>query len=181
MATITRLITAEEFADHPSSRWSELIDGVVVEMSPPGPEHGGIAGTVVGLLWPFVRQRGLGRVLTDAGFITRRNPDLVRAPDVAFIRAAQIPPEGLPRRFWDIAPDLAVEVVSPSDTRVEVLGKVREWIDAGVRMVWVVYPASKTIEVVRSLQDRITLGIGDTLEGGDVVPGFSCTVAEIFE
>jgi Uma2 family endonuclease len=181
MATAMTLLTAEEFAKLPSSRWSELIDGVVVEMSPPAPEHGGIARTVFGLLWAYVRPRALGRVITEAGFIIRRNPDLVRAPDVPFIRTVQIPPTGLPRQFWNIAPDLVVEVVSPSDTRAEVLAKVREWIEAGVRTVWVAYPISRTIEVVRSLQERVTLGIGATLDGGDVVPGFSCPVAEIFE
>ncbi len=181
VATVTPLLTAEEFADLPSSRWSELIDGVVVATSPPAPEHGGVAGTVSGLLFVHVRPLGLGRVLTEAGFIIRRNPDAVRAPDVAFIPAERIPPEGLPRRYWEIAPDLVVEVVSPSDTPAEVLGKVREWIEAGVRLVWVVYPVTRTIQVVRSLQDLVALGIGDTLDAGDVVPGFSCPVAEIFQ
>lgn len=118
-----------------------------------------------------VRPLGLGRVLTEAGFILRRNPDAVRAPDVAFIRTDRIPPEGLPRRYWELAPDLIVEVVSPSDTPAEVLGKVREWIEAGVRRVWVVYPVPKPVHVIQSLMERQILGVHDRLDGGDIVPG----------
>jgi Uma2 family endonuclease len=180
MATTTKLLTAEEFARYPSSRWCELIDGVPVELSPPGGEATGIAGTVTWLLSAHVRPRGLGRVLTDPGVRVRRNPDTVRAPDVAFLGAERIPAGGLPTGYLDVVPDLIVEVVSPSNTGPEIQAKVREWIEAGARLVWVVYPANKTVHVVRSLQDRETLTVDDTLEGGDVIPGFSCPVAEIF-
>jgi Uma2 family endonuclease len=104
----------------------------------------------------------------------------VRAPDLAFVCRERLPPENQPRGFWEIAPDLVVEVVSPNDTRAEIQLKVREWIEAGVRLVWVVYPDSRTVEVIRTLLDREELTADDTLDGGDVLPGFSCAVAELF-
>ena len=180
MATATKLITAEEFWDHPSSRWCELIDGVPIEMSPPGFEATTVSGTVTWLLAAYVRPLGLGYVLTDPGVIVRRNPDAVRAPDAAFIRAGRIPTGRMPQRYSDIVPDLLVEVVSPGDRPAEIQTKIREWIEAGARLVWVIYPASRTVHIIRSLQDREVLGVDDTLDGGDALPGFSCSVAEIF-
>lgn len=180
MATATTLLTAEEFWDHPSSRWCELIDGVPIERCPPGYEATTIAGTVTWLLSGHVRARGLGYVLTDPGVIVRRNPDAVRAPDAAFIRAGRMPMGRVPERYSDIVPDLIVEVVSPGDRAAEIQTKIREWIEAGARLVWVIYPSSKAVHVIRSLQDREALGVDDTLDGGDVLPGFSCSVAEIF-
>jgi Uma2 family endonuclease len=181
MPTATRLLTAEEFWSLPSSRWAELIDGVPIEMSPPGPEATGIAATITWLLSTYVRPRALGKVFTDVGTIIRRNPDAVRAPDVAFIRAERVPAGGFPARgFTDVVPDLVVEVVSPGDTAAEVQSKVREWLEAGVRLVWVVYPSSRTVNVARSLLDRETLAVGDVLDGGDVIPGFICPVEDLF-
>ena len=180
MATTTRFLTAEEFFELPSSRWCELIDGVPIETMPSGWEATGIAGTITIRLGIFVEPRRLGRVLTEPGVILRRNPDAVRAPDVAFVQADRIPAGGLPKAFSEIVPDLIVEVVSPSNTAAEIQGKVREWIEAGARLVWVVYPVSRTVEVIRSLLDRETLSPGDTLDGGAVLPGFSCPVEEIF-
>jgi Uma2 family endonuclease len=180
MATPTKLLTAEEYFLHPLSRWSELIDGVIVEMSPPGSEHGTRQATVIGVLLR-AQMSGTGRVFGELGCTIRRNPDLVRAPDVAFIRKDRIPLTGIPKGFWEGAPDLAVEIVSPGDRPGEILTKIREWIEAGARQVWVVYEDSRTVHVVRSLQDRVTLSVEDTLEGGDAVPGFRCLVSELFE
>jgi Uma2 family endonuclease len=180
MATITQLITAEEFEQLPGSERTELIDGVVFEMSPPGYEHSGIAGTVVGLLFAYAEPEQLGRPLTDPGVIIRRHPDTVRAPDAAFILAERIPPEGLPKGFWNVVPDLVVEVVSPYDSASEVQVKIREWLEAGARLLWIIYPSRKVVNVIRSLADREELGIGDVLDGGDVLPGFTCRVARLF-
>jgi len=179
VATATKLVTADEFLRLPSSRWSELIDGVVVEMSPPNSEHGGNQATVIRVLGR-AQDLGAGRVVGELGCIIRRNPDAVRAPDVAFILRERIPSSGLPRAFWEGGPDLAVEIISPHDRPGEVQTKIREWIEAGSRQVWVLYPETKTIHVVRSLQDRVTLGGDETLDGGDAVPGFSCRVSELF-
>lgn len=180
MAIVTKLLTAEEFWELPSPRWSELIDGVVVEMSPPGAEHGRKQVNVVRVLLR-AEDRGVGYVLGEIGFVLRRNPDVVRAPDVAFVRKERVPPTGIPKAFWEGAPDLAVEVISPYDRPGEIQTKVREWIEAGARQVWLLYADSRTVHVVRSLQDRVTLSADDLLEGGDAVPGFSFLVAELFD
>jgi Uma2 family endonuclease len=86
----------------------------------------------------------------------------------------------MPVGYSDIVPDLIVEVVSPGDRPAEIQTKIREWIEGGARLVWVIYPASKTVHVIRSLRDREVLGVDDRLEGGDVLPGFSCSVVELF-
>jgi Uma2 family endonuclease len=128
-----------------------------------------------------VEPRKLGRVYVEVGFILRRNPDTVRGPDVAFVRADRIPPQGEPRGFWEIAPDLAVEVISPTNTPSEVQAKIREWIEAGTREVWVVYPETRAVHRVRSLLERQELSEADTLDGGNLIPGFTCSVGELFD
>jgi Uma2 family endonuclease len=180
MATATKLLTAEEFWELPSSRWSELIDGVVVEMSPPGGEHGRRQAKASHVLFR-AEEAGAGVVVGEIGFILRRSPDLVRAPDVAFVRRERIPTGGIPRAYWEGAPDLVIEVVSPNDRPGEIQTKIREWIEGGARQVWVLYPDSRTVQLVRSLQDRITLTANDILDGGEAVPGFSCLVSELFD
>ncbi len=180
MATATRLLTADDVFKLPSDLRCELIDGVLIETSPPGPEHGMIAATITRLLGTHVRANRLGIVFGEAGFIVRRGPDTVRAPDAAFIRADRVPPTGPPKTFWETAPDLVVEVVSPNDTPAEVQAKIHNWIEAGVRLAWVVYPSSHRVVVVRSLQAREELTEEDVLSGEDVVPGFECPVHEIF-
>jgi Uma2 family endonuclease len=165
VAKTVTLLTAEDLWRLGPDCRCELIDGVLVEMPPVG-----------GLLYPVAHL--LGRLYPELGCILRRNPDRVRAPDLAFIRMERTPDE--PPGFWEIAPDLVVEVVSPNDTRAEIQLKVREWIEAGVRLVWVIYPDARTVEVIRSLLDREELTADDTVDGGDVLPGFSCRVAELF-
>ncbi len=180
MATQTKLLTAEEYFVHPLARWSELIDGVIVDMSPPGAEHGSCQATVIRILGR-AQDQGAGRVFGELGFTIRRNPDAVRAPDVAFIRAERLSGAAIPKAFWEGAPDLAVEIVSPGDRPGEIQTKIREWIEAGARQVWVVYEDSRTVHVIHSLQDRMVLSVEDVLDGGDAVPGFSCRVSELFE
>jgi Uma2 family endonuclease len=181
MAQTVELLTADDLFKMPSSLRYELIDGVLIEMSPPGEEHGGVAGNIAGLLFVYAREHRVGRVLTEVGYIVRRNPDTVRAPDVAFVRTERIPGGQLSRRFSQVAPDLIVEVVSPYDTPTEVQTKVHEWIEFGVNLVWVVYPESRTVTIIRSLQERFNLTHEDVLDGGEVLPGFSCRVSELFE
>lgn len=181
MAKTIRLLTAEDLERlGPDSR-CELMDGVLVEMPPVGPTHGQVTIRLGRHLDLHTDAQRLGRIYTEVGFILRRNPDRVRAPDLAFVRADRISGEGPPAGFWEIAPDLVAEVVSPNDTPAEVQTKVREWIEAGVRLVWVVYPSTRTVTVVRSLLDRQELSSGDALEGEDVLPGFSCRVGALFE
>jgi Uma2 family endonuclease len=137
---------------------------------------------VTGTLVAFVRRYELGRVLTgDVGFILRRNPDAVRAPDVAFMsneRAARVTRW---RGYLEVPPDLVVEVISPSNTQAEMQSKVHDWFEFGVRLVWLVYPDTRSVQVVRSLQERLDLTESATLDGYDVIPGFACQVSELFD
>lgn len=179
MAKTITLLTAEDLERMGSDCRYELVDGVLVEMPPVNWPHGQITMQLGVLLHPVARH--LGRLYTEIGCILQRNPDRVRAPDLAFVRSDRIPPESEHGGFWAIAPDLVVEVISPNDTAGEIQVKTREWIDAGVQLVWVVYPETRTVGVIRTLLDREELTADDLLDGGNVLPGFSCRVAEIFE
>lgn len=181
MATRTILHTAEELERLPKEERCELVDGVLVPMDLPGFEHGAIALRAGTLLDGHVRPNRLGYVVVEAGFILRRGPDTVRFPDLAFVRADRIPPGRLPRSFPELAPDLAIEIVSPSDRPGEIQARIRDLLEAGVRLIWFIYPQTHTVTVVRSLQERVELGSEDILDGEDVVRGFSCRVAELFE
>ena len=179
MSTVT-LMTAEQFALLPGAEQCELIAGEIKRMSPPGIRHGGIAFRIAYLLGQSVVPRQLGEILVcDSGFIIARDPDTVRGPDVAFIsadRASAVLPEG----FWPGAPDLAVEVVSPSDTLQDVEEKVDDWLNGGTRLVWIVNPKRRTVTIHRPGADVRLLNERDELSGEDVTPGFACKVGEIF-
>ena len=110
----------------------------------------------------------------------RENPDTVRAADAAFVATSRIPAEGEPEGFWAIAPDLVVEVVSASDSASAVQSKVADWLGAGCRLVWVIYPDTQSVTEYRSLAEVRVLTAEQTLGAGDVLPGFECGVSEIF-
>jgi Uma2 family endonuclease len=116
----------------------------------------------------------------ETGFKLASNPDHVRAPDAAFIRRERLEQLGEVEGFWPGAPDLVVEVVSPSDTFLEVQDKVFDWLDAGCRMVVVVTPRKRAVTVYRSLSDVKVLGEADVLDGADVVPGWRLPVKDLF-
>jgi Uma2 family endonuclease len=159
----------------------ELIRGELRTMAPAGSEHGMIGGNLLGPLIHHVKSNRLGIVmLAETGFIIARNPDTVRAPDIAYIAQSRIPANGVTDRFFPGAPDLAVEVISPSDTVNELEEKVQHWLDAGTRLVWVVSPKQRTVTVHRPGQQPIILRHTDTLDGQDVVPGFTLLVSEVF-
>ena len=181
MATMTRLLRAEDLYELPSDFRCELVDGVLIEMVPPAPLHGRVQVKFSVLLWTHVSQNELGEVMSDVGFLLRKDPDTVRAPDVAFVRSQSVPSSAVPSQFWEIAPDLAVEIRSPNDSPGEIQAKVREWIEAGTRAVVLLNPATRSGEVIRSLTDRRQLSVGDDLDLSDIVPGFVCPVAEIFD
>lgn len=158
----------------------DLIRGELIELPPADGEHGEIAAGIIGRLWSHVSADKLGRVYTsETGFLLRRNPDVVRAPDAAVIRAERVP-ERQPG-FYEVSPDLVVEVVSPSDSASYVQSKVLECLNAGVRMVWVVFPEQQTISIYERSGKVRFLSVDDTLDGDDVLPGFSVPVAQIFE
>ena len=179
MSVATRLLTAEEFFALSGSRHQELVRGEVVEVTPPGGNHGRIALCVGKLLDHWAEQGSGGVVGVASGFILARDPDTVRGPDVYYIRAERLPPESVPDGFWPLAPDLAVEVISPHDTAEAVQTKVREYLTAGTATVWVVYP--RTREVLVHTPDGLarTYGPAMTLTS-PALPGFSCSVDEIF-
>jgi Uma2 family endonuclease len=179
----TRLMTAEdlEAMGPEAEKRYEIIDGVLAEVEGVGGRHGGINTEIVYALHSFTRPRKLGRVFSaDTRFILRRNPDLVQMPDVSFIRAERIPPEGLWERTVPIPPDFATEIASPNDTAAEVRRKAQRLLDAGVRLVWIVWPRRREVSVLRSDQPEVVLREGDELDGGDVIPGFRLPVASIF-
>lgn len=176
------LLTAEEFFrlySHKDGDY-ELVKGEVIKMAPPGGVHGGIAVNIAIALGTFVRQRNLGRVVVESGFRLESQPDTVRGPDVAFIRRERISAEGLPRAFFTIPPDLAVEVVSPSDTASDMEMKVQDYLRNGTQRVWVVYPDSRRIQVYSP--DGTARGYREdaVIQDEDLLPGFSLPLREIF-
>jgi Uma2 family endonuclease len=180
MATIEHITTAEQLLEAPDLGRCELVRGELVMMSPAGFEHGRIVSRMNRRLEGYVEREGLGVVTgAETGFVIAREPDSVRAPDVGFVRAERVPP-GPILGFFEGPPDLAVEVLSPGDRAGEVLAKVQDWLGAGSRAVWVVDPSRKTVAVYDDRRHAVTLHESDTLTGGDVVPGFSVPVAEIF-
>jgi Uma2 family endonuclease len=150
-------------------------------MAPAGAEHGGVANKLAYFLTAHVIANNLGQVFAaETGFRLSRSPDTVRAADAAFVRADRIPPGGPPAGYFEGAPDLAVEVVSPGDTVQEVEDKVDDYLAAGARMVWVVNPRRRTVTGHRPGVNPVVLREGDFLDGHDVVPGFRCAVREVF-
>jgi Uma2 family endonuclease len=181
MTTVQHLISAEELFQMPNPGRCELVRGELIMMVPAGFEHGGIVVNLTVLLDRFVRSRKLGRISgAETGFIIRRGPDTVRAPDVAFVRADRIP-EKLPRGFFDGPPDLAIEVLSPGDRASEVQSKIHDWLEAGCRAVWIVDPETKSVTIYKSTHDIAVLNLADTLADDQILPGFTAAVSEIFE
>ena len=181
-ATLTKPMTADELLAMQDDGFRyELVKGELIRMPPAGYEHGVRTIKLTTPLDNHVTARELGVICAaETGFLLSQNPDTVRAPDSAFISRERIERAGTVKSYWIGAPDLAVEVVSPGDTFREVEEKVAQWLEAGARMVWVVSPKLHTITVYRSLTDIVTLTEKDTLDGGDVVPGFQIRVGEIF-
>jgi Uma2 family endonuclease len=179
MATTEQITTAEQLFQAPGLGRAELVRGELIMMTPAGYEHGSIVVNITAPLATHVKQNSLGRVFSaDTGFQITHDPDTVRSPDVAFVAANRVG-SPLVRGFFDGAPDLAVEVLSPSDRMSEVLAKIHDWLDASCRAVWLVDPKTRTVTVYRN-RSQIGLTISDQLNGDDVVPGFSLPVVEVF-
>jgi Uma2 family endonuclease len=176
----TAFLTIEEFERLPDDGWRlELVRGQVVREPPTGFEHGGVAFRIGSLLLRFVDEHTLGMVVgTDSGFVLADEPPTVRAPDVAFVSEDRLAFD--PKRFAPLAPDLAVEVLSPSNTMSEIQEKVLDYLDAGTRLVWIADPSSRTITVYRSRDEIRLIPADGELDGGDVLPGFRCKASELF-
>jgi Uma2 family endonuclease len=182
MGIATRTMTADElFMMPPDGLRYELVKGELVKMSPTGGKHGILAIRLGAALVQHIEANNLGEAFgAETGFILATNPDTVRAPDVAFVSRERIPPGDFPEKFWPSAPDLAVEVVSPSDTLYEVEEKIEEYLEAGVKLVWIVNRKKRTVTIYQSNVEPQTLTEADTLDGRDVVPGFQYSLARFF-
>lgn len=155
-------------------------------LTPAGGGHGQVSATVAAMLWHHVRSLKLGKTYTnETGFILRRDPDTVRAPDVAFIHRDHERSAADHRGFLPGAPDLAVEVVSPGDNRREVHAKALDWIAGGSRLVWIVWPDQRQVTVytppAQPENEPRTLNAEDQLTGGNVLPDFRYPVRDLFE
>jgi Uma2 family endonuclease len=174
------LLTADELLalNIPDKR-AELVRGRLIVREPAGFRHGAVAAELTARLADFVRTNALGVVVAaETGFRLFSDPDTVRAPDVGFICADHVP-KPLPRGCADIAPDLAVEVLSPDDRAGEVLAKVSDWLRAGCRLVWVVDPDRRLARVYRSDGSEAQVSADSTLDGEEVLPGFNCRVEDL--
>ncbi len=176
-------ITAEEFLGMPGvGKTDELVRGRVLEVTPSGGLHGNVAMQVGWALNGHVRAHGSGYCTTElTGYVLSRSPDTVRCPDVAFVARERCPNGEIPDGFVEGAPDLAVEIVSPSQSAPEIERKVCEYLAAGSRLVWVIHPAERAAQVWRA--DGTTEWVpGDAaLSGEDVLPGFTLPLVEVFE
>jgi Uma2 family endonuclease len=179
MATTTRARATEAdlLAQPEDGNKYELVDGEI-RMSPGGARHSQVGVKLAARLLAFVQERQLGFVFgSDVGY--RLPGGNVRSPDASFVSAGRFPQDRVPDDFADLAPDLAVEVVSPGDRPRHVLDKVGEYLEAGTRLVWVIDPRRRKATAHRSLSDVRPLGPDDALDGEDVLPGFSCALASI--
>ena len=181
--TLTKLLTADDLLRlYSEGVRGELIQGVLYETMPAGMEHGEIVMNLGILLGGFIKPRKLGRLTgSDAGVWLERDPDTVREPDIAYISAARLPRGVRVRGYAEVVPDLVVEIVSPSDGQREVSDKARMWLRYGVRLVWVVQPDTYTVDVYEPGRAVVTLDEHGILDGLDVLPGFTCTVRDIFD
>lgn len=170
-------LTAEEFFRMPESRTHELIDGELIAMVPVGVGHGDNAAEIVTQLRPFVKRHRLGMVGVEIGFILRRDPDVVRAPDIAFIEASRLP---LPKQgFVDGPPTIAIEIVSPGDTRGEVEAKVGLYLECGTREVWIVDEEENCIQIRTPQGIARTFARHEFLES-PLLPGFRMALEDVF-
>ena len=177
----TRKWTVEELeSDAPEGSW-ELVEGEIVMMSPAGEESGAVASSITILVGSHVRANRLGRsYVAETGFRPLPDSDTVRAPDFAFVRADRLAAIENRERFLPLAPDFAVEVLSATDRRSAALSKCGWWLEVGTALVWLVDPERRAVTVFTPDEPPRTLGEGDTLDGGEVIPGLAVPVAEIF-
>jgi Uma2 family endonuclease len=183
VATKTSAVTADELLRMPNDGGRfELVRGEVTRMAPAGQRHGRIAMNLATSLNASVRAQGLGVVYAaETGFLLATTPDTVRAPDVAFVSRERLTRQGEVEGYWPGAPDLVVEVISPTDRYADVEDKLVDWLAAGARLVVVVNPRKQVVTLYRSFTQIAVLGLWETLEAPDVVPGWALPVDEVFQ
>jgi len=180
MATKTRL-TPDDLLRVSGEGLHELVNGEIVEMPPPKTRHAFVVGMICGTLFEHVAKTGAGKVLPGGGFILELpyDRDRVYGPDVAFVSTARFP-DSFPDGYLSGAPDLAVEVLSPSDEAVYVEQKILDYLTAGARLVWILAPETKTARVYRPDGSARLLRKEEMLEGEDVLPGLVIPLPKIF-
>lgn len=177
-----RILSLEEFEGLPEedAYRLELVRGRLVREPRPGARHGVLMARLGARLLRHVEENRLGVVCMDFSVVLSTEPPTVRGPDIAFIAGDRLPPEDVPTGFLRMAPDLAAEILSPSNTASEVQEKVLEYLDAGTRLVWVIDPQTRVVNTYRSRTDVRLLGELDELDGGEVLPGFRLPVKDLF-
>lgn len=182
MTTKKKLMTAEELARLPDDgKCYELLDGELIELPPPKPRHGAVMFNTSFALGQHVKPRSLGHILVgDPGIILRRGPDRVRGPDICFFAAGRFPDDTLPDRYPDLPPDFVVEIVSPDQSRAYVRQKIEEWLASGVRLVWAMYPRTRTVVAYTGPAESKVYQADDVITGAPVLPEFSVAVADLF-
>jgi len=160
----------------------ELVDGRLVEKMGANFSHGQIILKLGGQLQAYAEAQGLGNVSTDAGYILRRLPKrLLRFPDISFVTKSRMPAEGVPiKGYWEFVPDLAIEVVSAFDLMNDVFELAGQYIEVGVKEVWLIVPAAQTVTIFRSFEEQRLLTLRDKLEGGEMLKGFEIAVQQLF-
>jgi Uma2 family endonuclease len=185
MATLleTKLMTAEEYgrlAD--DGRLTELVRGRIVEMNRPFTSHGYLMSRITGLLWQFVDQHGLGRVVSgDAGVVTQRDPDSVRGPDVAYYSYERIPRGPRPEGYWPASPELVIEIRSNDDRWKQIYQKVGEYLSADVLIVAVIDPEQRRAHLFSGDREAVVLNASDHLTFPEILPGFEIVVERLFD
>ena len=176
------LLTLKEFENLPDDGFrTELVRGRLVREPPAGMDHGWIGNYLAFLITDLVLEHDLGKVFgADTGFVLFEKPPTVRAPDVAFVASHRLPPPQESPGLGRLAPDLAVEILSPSNKAIEILDKVEDYLESGTRLVWVVEPRRRSVTVYRSRNEIRLLRENEELDGADVLPGFSIRVSDIF-
>ncbi len=178
-----RLYTAEdllEISARDENRY-ELIRGELIQVPPAGFQHGSAAIKLGSRIQVYVEDNDLGVAFAaETGFYLERNPDTVRAPDAGFACKENLPNGPLPSSYFEGAPDLAVEIVSPNDRMSQVQDKIQEWLLHGTKLVWVVDSKTRTLTVYRADGTAQVLKSGDMLDGGDAMPGFRLAVEKAF-
>ena len=159
----------------------ELIRGVLCKTMAAGQRHGKIVMNLAIAMGVLVKREQLGMLVgSDSGVWLERDPDTVREPDIAFTSAERLPLGEDVAGYAEVVPDLVVEVASPSDSRRAAHDKAHMWLGHGVRLVWVVHPEARAVDVYRPDHDTVTISGDDALDGLDVLPGFSCTLDVVF-
>ncbi len=183
MMATTRLFTVQDLErmDSDEAERYEVYAGILREVEPAGARHGEVGVQIIIPLGTWVLGRGLGRVYTElTHFVFQRDPDIVLMPDVSFVRTDRLPPEDKREGVMHLAPDLTVEILSPSNRPGEMAEKVELYLRSGVRLVWVVQPRQRTVTIHVPGREPWTLHEFDTLDGGEVLPGFRMSIADIF-